>query len=68
MQELEGTYAGAGAEENWDALFKTIDLYRRVAIEVGRHLGYSYPHEMDRRAVDYLRKVQNLDQEASSFS
>ncbi len=66
-QELESTYVGAGEEDNWDALFKTIDLYRRVAIEVGQHLGYSYPHELDRRTTAYLRKVRNLDRGATSF-
>lgn len=65
--ELESTYVGAGEQENWDALFDTIALYRRVAIEVGHHLGYSYPHELDRRALAYLRKVQNLDRGATSF-
>jgi len=65
--ELESTYVGAGEQENWDALFKTIALYRRVAIEVGHHLGYSYPHELDRRAMEYLHKVQNLDRGATSF-
>jgi aminoglycoside 6-adenylyltransferase len=65
--ELESTYVGAGEQENWDALFNTIALYRRVAIEVGQILGYSYPHELDRRAMAYLRKVQNLDRGATSF-
>ena len=66
-RELQSTYAGAGELENWDALFKTIDLYRRVAIEVGQHLGFDYPHELDRRAMTYLQKVQNLDRRATSF-
>lgn len=65
--ELESTYVGAGEQENWDALFKTIALYRRVAIEVGHHLGYNYPHELDRRAMEYLWKVQHLDRGATSF-
>ena len=65
--ELESTYVGAGEEENWVAMFRTIDLYRRVAIEVGRHLGYDYPHELDRRVMEYLKKVQNLDRGATSF-
>jgi aminoglycoside 6-adenylyltransferase len=65
--ELESTYVGAGEKENWDALFRTIALYRRVAIEVGQHLGYSYPHELDRRAMEYLKKVQHLDRDATSF-
>jgi aminoglycoside 6-adenylyltransferase len=66
-QELESTYVGAGTEENWDALFKTIELYRRVAIEVGQHLGYDYPYELDRRAVEYLKKVRNLERGATTF-
>lgn len=66
--ELEGTYAGAGMDENWDAMMKTIALFRRVAIEVGDRLGYAYPHELDRRMMVYLQKVKNLDRHAKSFS
>ena len=66
--ELESTYTGAGWEANWDAMFKTADLFRKVAIEVGQHLGYAYPHDLDRRAVAYLEKVKNLDRSAESFS
>ena len=66
--ELESTYTGAGWEANWDALFKTVDLFRKVAIEVGGHLGYVYPADLDRRAVVYLEKVKNLDRSAQSFS
>jgi len=65
--ELEGTYVGAGLEENWEAMFNTIALFRKVAIEVGDHLGYAYPHVLDRRAVAYLQKVKNLDRGAESF-
>jgi aminoglycoside 6-adenylyltransferase len=59
--ELEGTYTGAGLEENWEAMFKTIALFRKVAIEFGDRLGYSYPHDLDRRAIAYLQKVKNLE-------
>ena len=59
--ELEGTYSGAGLEENWQALDRTIDLLRRVALEVGERLGYAYPHDLDRRTVAYLQKVKNLE-------
>ena len=66
-QELENTYVGAGEFENWQALFRTIDLYRRVAIEVGEHLGYHYPHELDDRTMAYLQKMRDLDRGATSF-
>lgn len=65
--ELESTYARAGKQENWDALFRTITLFRRVASEVGEYLGYDYPHELDRRVMAYLQKVQSLDRRATSF-
>ena len=58
--ELESTYTGAGLELNWEAMFRTIALFRKVAIEVGDRLGYPYPHDLDRRAVAYLQKVKNL--------
>ena len=65
--QLESTYVGAGIEENWDAMFRTIALFRRVAIEVGDDLGYPYPHGLDQRVMLYFRQVQNLEHEAESF-
>ncbi len=64
---LERTYVGAGAEENWGALFETIDLFRKVAIEVGSCLGFSYPMDLDRRMMDFLHKVKVLDPGAKTF-
>jgi len=66
--ELESTYTGAGLEANWEAMFRTIALFRKVAMEVGDRLGYAYPHNLDRRTVAYLQKVKNLDRQAESFS
>lgn len=60
-EALEATYVGTDPAENWAALFGTIELFRRVAVEVGAHLGYAYPHEMDARVVAYLRGVQAMD-------
>ena len=58
---LEGTYVGAGIEENWEAVFRTIDLYRQVAIDVADHLGYAYPHDLDRRVTAYVLQVKALE-------
>jgi aminoglycoside 6-adenylyltransferase len=66
--ELEATYTGAGLEANWEAMFRTIALFRRVAIEVGERLGYAYPHDLDRRAVAYLERVRNLERGAMRFA
>lgn len=66
--QLESTYTGAGREENWEAMFRTIDLFRQVAMEVGDRLGYAYPHDLDRRTVAYLQRVKDLHPKAESFS
>jgi aminoglycoside 6-adenylyltransferase len=65
--ELESTYTGAGLEENWEAMFRTIAVFRKAAIEVGVRLGYTYPHDLDRRGIAYLQKVRNLDRSAESL-
>ncbi|HEX2267903.1 MAG TPA: aminoglycoside 6-adenylyltransferase [Pyrinomonadaceae bacterium] len=64
---LEETYVGAGLEENWEALFATIRLMRRVAQEVGKELGFAYPDRMDQRVTSYLLKVKQLDRNADTF-
>lgn len=56
--ELERTFVGPGREENWQALFATTALFRRVAQEVGKALGYAYPHELDAGMTAYLEGVR----------
>ncbi len=58
--ELEATYAAAGLPENWEALFRTIALMRKVASRVGGHLGFEYPAEMDRRTVAMAQQIRAM--------
>ena len=67
-EELESTYIGPELEANWEAMYRTITLFRKVALEVGELLGYTYPHDLDRRTMDYLQKVKKLERGAESFS
>ena len=64
--ELESTYAGAGVEENWAALDKTIALFRKVSADVGSRLGYTYPYELDRRVNEYLEKIRKLEHDGGA--
>lgn len=64
--DLENTYTGPGLEENWDALIRTIALLRKAALEVGERLGFAYPHEMERRTLDYVQKIKNTSLPASN--
>jgi len=59
--QFEATYVGPEREDNWRALFETIELFRRVAIDVGRALGYDYPHAMDEQMMTYLQQIRDLD-------
>jgi aminoglycoside 6-adenylyltransferase len=65
--QLERTYVGAAIADNWEALFRTMALFRQVAIDVADHLGYVYPHDLDQRVTAYVRKVKRLDHGAQSF-
>lgn len=56
--ELAGCYVGAGTAENWEALLRTMALYRRAAVEVGEALGYVYPYELDRRVVAFVEAMR----------
>lgn len=58
--ELEATYVGAGIEENWAAMWCTIDLFAKVARQVGEGLGYEYPEALHQRCVKYMAWVQGL--------
>ena len=62
-ESLERTYVGAGINENWDALFATIALFRDVATTVAGRLGFGYPREMDERVIRYLEGVRARDHE-----
>jgi len=65
--EFENTFTGANIADNWIALFRTVELFRKVALDVGAHLGYEYLHDLDRRTVKYLHSVENLDRQAEVF-
>jgi len=57
--QLENTYAGADIAGNWEALFRTMSLFRQVAMEVGEGLGYVYPHDLDQRVTAYVKDMQH---------
>jgi aminoglycoside 6-adenylyltransferase len=68
LYHLESANAGASVADNWEALFRTMALYRQVAMEVGEGLGYAYPYELDQRVTKYVQDMRYQAQrpEASS--
>src|SRR4030043_401621 len=58
IKELQKTFEGGGDKAYWEELSHTIELFRKVAREVGNGLGYAYPEDVDSRVVIYLEKVK----------
>jgi aminoglycoside 6-adenylyltransferase len=58
--QLASTYVGTEIDDNWEALFRTTALFRRVASEVGDALGYPYPRDVDDAMTARLEAVRKL--------
>jgi len=56
--ELEATFTDADIENNWQAFFNMIDLFRKLAKYVGNNLGYEYLYQIDQKITDYCKKVK----------
>jgi aminoglycoside 6-adenylyltransferase len=57
--EYESTFAGADIEENWEAFFKAVSLFRKMAKLVGSGLGYAYPEQLDCEMMEYYLQIYN---------
>ncbi len=66
-QLLLQTYADADYEHTWQALFAMGELFRRVAIPVAEHFGFSYPKGEDERVSAHLRHVHALPRAAAEM-
>lgn len=66
-QLLLCTYSDAGYEHTWDALMAMGELFRRIAIQVADHFGFTYPHGDDQRVTAHLEHVRNLPQDAKEM-
>jgi aminoglycoside 6-adenylyltransferase len=57
--DLESTYAGAGIAENWQALFRLMDLMHKVGRDVAEKLGFVYPETIEQRIREYIGTLRN---------
>jgi aminoglycoside 6-adenylyltransferase len=57
--KLKNTYAGAEINENWDALFSIMSLFRDVGIDVAKGLGYVYPNDLEQKVTTLVREMRN---------
>jgi len=60
----KSSYSSGDYHDFWESIFVTCKLFRTLALEVGRHLSFSYPEADDRNMTAYLRHVRNLPADA----
>lgn len=56
--ELTSVFAGSRLEDNWDALFRAMQLFRRIARDVADRLALEYPMDLDARVTAYVESVR----------
>ena len=58
--------AGAEMEENWQAFFNAVALFRKTAKTVGEGLGYEYPLQVDREMTEYYSRIRSTKKETAN--
>jgi len=66
-QLLLNTYSDADYDHTWDALLNMGDLFRRIAIPVAEHFGFTYPYGDDECVSAHLRHVRTLPRDAKEM-
>ncbi|MEE4195050.1 MAG: aminoglycoside 6-adenylyltransferase [Anaerolineae bacterium] len=61
LEELSQTYNGVEPEALWDSLYRTCDLMRKAALEVGEHLGFDYPESIEQKAFSYIAEIRQME-------
>lgn len=57
--EYESTFATASLEEQWQAFFNAVNLFRRLAKIVADRFGYEYPMLLDNEMSAYYSFIRN---------
>jgi aminoglycoside 6-adenylyltransferase len=65
-EEFTGTFAGADIEENWNAFFNAVVLFRKLARTVGENLGYEYPEGLDKEMSEYYSRIRSTTSETAN--
>ncbi len=61
------TYVGPELKENWEALLAMGQLFRRIAIPLAKHYGFSYPQQDDQRVTAFLEHIRQLPKDANQI-
>ena len=59
--DYRSTFARADVQENWEAFFNAVALFRRLARTVGNTLGYEYPAQLDKEMTAYYFRIRSTE-------
>lgn len=59
-REIQTTFAGSDIDENWRAFLKMNNLFTKVAKELASSLDYQYPHEQEKKMLEYYKQSQHI--------
>lgn len=60
-RELEGTFSGVDIEENWNSMFKMMNLFSKISKKVAYRLRFEYPQKLEDDVKKYLRKIKSQE-------
>ena len=59
-EKIEKTFVGSSISENWDVIYKTIDLVNYLCRKLAENLGFSYPINLENKIIKYINKIKKL--------
>ncbi len=51
---LHQVFAHFDSRDSWQGLIHTIELFRKLATDTAKRLGYSYPHDLDKNITNFI--------------
>ena len=56
---LQKTYAHFDAEDSWQALLDSLELFRLLSLETASRLDFSYPIKIEQNATQLITRLYN---------
>lgn len=64
-KNLHDTFAHFDRKDSWEALLKTIELFRTVAVQISARMDFAYPKDVDENITGFI--LQQQKNPANSF-
>jgi len=66
-KEFEQTYTDSNYDNIWNSLFVFYKLFNKTAKSVGQEYGFQFPEEAGKRALEFLKHIKQLPEDAKTI-